>query len=72
MHVVKITEKQVFSLVRTPLCAQYFVKQPVVENECDEREKHKKTPCSFLQGVLFFGVIEGARTPDPQNHNLML
>ena len=22
--------------------------------------------------VPFFGVIEGARTPDPQNHNLML
>ena len=20
----------------------------------------------------YFGVIEGARTPDPQNHNLML
>ncbi len=52
MHVVKITEKATFPSCLTPAAAQYFVKQSTVENQCDEREIHKKTPCSFFTGSL--------------------
>jgi hypothetical protein len=31
-----------------------------------------KNKNGLREGGRFFRVIEGARTPDPQNHNLML